>query len=135
MAAQAAEVDPFLATVLSTHFEMSSGASHYAPYIRSLPTEVRVPMVGTTSDEELRAIADLAVGSVVCAGKEVSLLESTAFPLLKTMARSAKSRGFIQVSGCFLHSFITSVISFTEKIKVSGDWARGSLLEASLAMW
>ena len=93
MAAQAAEVDPFLATVLSTHFEMSSGASHYAPYIRSLPTEVRVPMVGTTSDEELRAIADLAVGSVVCAGKEVSLLESTAFPLLKTMALSAKTRG------------------------------------------
>lgn len=90
IAAQPTEVDPFVKTVLATHFELSNGGnSRFAAWVRMLPTEVRLPMVGATSDETLRALAGSAVGPVVCSGKELEMLEESVRPMLKAIAADA----------------------------------------------
>ena len=92
MAAQKSEVEPFVKTVLATHFEISTGGdSRFEAYLRGLPTEVRVPMVGATSDEALRELVGSAVGPVVCSGTELATLDDSVRPLLKAMAAKKAS--------------------------------------------
>jgi hypothetical protein len=92
IAAQPTEVEPFVKTVLATHFEISNGVdSRFAAFVRIMPTEVRLPMVGATSNEELRALASSAVGPVVCSGNELATLEESVRPLLTAIAADAAS--------------------------------------------
>jgi len=87
IAAQPTEVEPFVKTVLATHFEISQGGdSRFAAFVRIMPTEVRLPMVGATSDEELRALAGSAIGPVVCSGTELATFEESVRPLLTAIA-------------------------------------------------